>query len=490
MTGDEQPILILGPEYAPEPRSRRQWPVATLVILAVTILVFLLEIAAGGSTNPDVLLELGAAYGPYIRRGEYWRLVMPMFLHAGLLHIALNGYALWVLGPLLERIYGDGRYSCLYVGAGIGASIISAWRANSIAVGASGAIFGVASAMVVVGYQHPEVVPWRWRRLFGWRMIILILLSLAFGPALELASSILRLNLPRIDNWAHLGGIATGAVLALLIAPPRPSDEAEPGAGAPEAPTEAMVVAPVAIVILAFGFTARHYRASSEVTRLLAEGARLEALHQNDAAVERWQQAARLSPNDERPHEALGFWYLEQNRSGEAVEQYQEALRASPDSDEAQLGLAVAYQQNGERAKAGPLLAEIRKENPSDADSQEELADLCAKFKLYADAIQHYQRTIELSPELAVAHNNLAWLYATAEDPGVRNPSQALEHAQRAVSLSRSRQPEYLDTLAEAWYVNQNYAEAVKVETQAIALAPDNDEYKDHMARYRKAAGV
>ncbi|HEV2494572.1 MAG TPA: rhomboid family intramembrane serine protease [Terriglobia bacterium] len=490
MTGDEQPVLISGPELAPGPGPRRWWPVATLVILGVTILVFLLENAAGGSTNPDVLLELGAAYGPYIRRGEYWRLVMPMFLHAGLLHIALNSYALWVLGPLLERIYGYGRYTCLYVGAGVGASIVSAWRANSIAVGASGAIFGIACAMVVVGYQHPEVVPWRWHRLFGRRMITVILLSLAFGPALELVSRIFKINLPRIDNWAHLGGIATGALLALLIAPPRPWDEAEPGEAAPEAPSQAMVVIPIAIVILAFGFTARLYRVSSTVTRLLTEGARFEALHQNDAAVARWQQAAHLAPDDERPHDALGFWYLEQNRSSEAIEQYREALRSVPDSDEAQLGLAVAYQQSGDQAKARGLLDQVRQENPSDAESQEQLADLCAKFKLYADAIQRYQRAIVLAPTLAVAHNNLAWLYATAEDPQCRNPAQALEHAQRAVSLSRSRQPEYLDTLAEAWYVNQNYAEAVKVETQAMALAPNNDEYKDHMARYRKAAGA
>jgi len=490
VTGDERPVLIVGSEYVPEPRSHRQLPVATLVILGLTILVFLLEIAAGGSTNPDVLLELGASYGPYIRRGEYWRLVMPMFLHAGLLHIFLNGYALWVLGPLLERIYGYGRYTCLYIGAGVGASIVSAWRADSIAVGASGAIFGVASAMVVVGYRHPEVVPWRWHRLFGRRMIAVILISLAFGPALDFASRIFKFNLPRIDNWAHLGGIATGALLALLIAPPRPGDEAAPGGASSEARSEAMVVAPIAIVILAFGLTARHYRTFSAVTRLLNEGAHLEALHQDDAAVERWQQAERLSPNDERPHDALGFWYLEQNRSSEAVEQYREALRASPDSDEAQLGLAVAYQKSGDQAKSRQLLDGIRKENASDADSQEELADLCAKFKLYTDAVQHYQRAIQVSPDLAVAHNNIAWLYATADDPQFRNPAQALEHAQRAVSLSRSRQPEYLDTLAEAWYVNQNYAEAVKVETQAMALAPNNDEYKDHMARYRKSAGM
>jgi hypothetical protein len=89
-----------------------------------------------------------------------------------------------------------------------------------------------------------------------------------------------------------------------------------------------------------------------------------------------------------------------------------------------------------------------------------------------------------------VAHNNLAWLFATSEDQQFRNPRGALEHAQRAVALSGWQEAAFIDTLAEAFYVNGNFAEAVKVQTEALKLQPDNREYQEHMARYRKAAGV
>jgi rhomboid protease GluP len=488
VTSNPQPVLMVRTDSGPPFSSPRTRPVATLAILGITVLVFLLEIVAGGSTNPGVLIELGAAYGPYIRRGEYWRLVMPMFLHAGPLHIALNAYALFLLGPLLERLYGYGRFSCLYVGSGIGASILSMWRSNSIAVGASGAIFGIMGAMVVIGYLHPETVPWRWHRLFGRRMIFLILISLALGPALDLTSRVLKLNLPRIDNWAHLGGLATGVALALLVPPPQPWE----GGAFEESrqPSQAMVVIPIAIVALAVASGASHYRASRAVARLVEEGRRLREGHQDTLAVKRWQEAIRRAPLDERPHEELGWLYLEQGRNGEAIGEYSQALRLDPASEEAHLGLAAAYRKSGEVTKSRQLLEPVLKEDFPDAEDQESLADLFAKYKFYPEAIQHYQRTLELDPNLAIAHNNLAWLYATSDDPRFRNPAQALEHARRAVELSREKQPDYLDTLAEALYVNQNYNEAVKVETKALALTPENSEFKDHMARYRKAAGV
>ena len=79
------------------------------------------RVVTGASTDPEFLLRLGASFGPYTRRGEYWRLVMPMFLHIGLLHLAMNNYSLYVLGRLLEPIYGYGRFAFLYEWWGWGA---------------------------------------------------------------------------------------------------------------------------------------------------------------------------------------------------------------------------------------------------------------------------------------------------------------------------------------------------------------------------------
>src|SRR5262249_25708954 len=115
---------ITPPVYTAEARDPRPQgfydtpgyrPGATYVLIALNALVFGLTTLSGGSTNPDVLLEFGASYGPYFRHGEYWRLVMPMFLHIGVLHLLVNMYGLYLLGRILEHVYGYGRFAFLYV---------------------------------------------------------------------------------------------------------------------------------------------------------------------------------------------------------------------------------------------------------------------------------------------------------------------------------------------------------------------------------------
>src|SRR5579864_3649092 len=145
---DQPTLLPPGPQLR-EVTPRRFWPVATYVLLALNFLVFGLEIHAGGSDNTGVLLNLGAAFGPYLRRGEYWRLVMPIFLHSGWSHILGNSYALYILGSVLERLYGYGRYTVIYVASGMGGAFLSMTLAKNVSVGASGAIMGIAGAMFV-----------------------------------------------------------------------------------------------------------------------------------------------------------------------------------------------------------------------------------------------------------------------------------------------------------------------------------------------------
>ena len=91
-------------------------------------------------------------------------------------------------------------------------------------------------------------------------------------------------------------------------------------------------------------------------------------------------------------------------------------------------------------------------------------------------------------PNLAVAHNNLAWLLATSDDPKCKDPRLALEHAQQAVELTGWKEAGFIDTLAEAHYANQNLAEAIRIQTRALELEPKNQELLEHMDRYRKAA--
>lgn len=468
------------PYYAVAPQ--RYWPVATIVLLLLNFAFFALEIYAGGADNTGVLLKLGAAYGPYMRRGEYWRLVMPMFLHGGWMHILGNSYALFILGPIMERVYGYGRYVTIYIASGICCSLLSMSMSKNVAVGASGAIFGLAGAMLVTGYVHRDVIPRRWGRAFGRGMIPFIVITFIWG-----------LSVHGIDNWGHLGGLLGGAVLAFVIPPPRPSFVY---GEVTEAPSQAMIVLPVAVVLLAFAATANYYRTTQGMIRLLGEGERFQSAHQYDRARQSFQQALRLAPNEEEPHEAMGMYYLTQRKYGQAVQEFQRAIRLTEgDDDRPRLQLGLAFQLKGDPEKAQQIFEGVFGKNPKStegrgllAGTELQLADLYADQKLYGEAIQAYRQALRLQPDFADAQNNLAWLYATCDDPKFRDPKAAVELAQRAVVLTNWKDAGFVDTLAEAHFANGDFLQAVEIQKKALALEPDNEELQGHMARYRKIA--
>src|SRR5208282_4173851 len=333
--------------------TRRYWPVATLVLLVLNFLFLGLEIWAGGWDNLPALLNLGAAYGPYMRRGEYWRLVMPMFLHGGWLHILGNSYCLYILGPILERVYGYGRYLTIYVAAGMGGAFLSMEASRNVSVGASGAIFGSAGAMLVTGFVHRDVIPPRWGRAFGTGMIPFIVLNLALGFSVH-----------GIDNWGHLGGLAGGALLALVIPPPRHD---LPYGEIAELPLQAMVALPLAVVILAMAATANHCRTIHAMDRLLAEGERYGSAHQFDREFQSFQQALRLAPHEEQPHDMLGTYYLTQKKYDQAIQEFQEAIRLTEGDDHPRLELGLAYQLKGDLQKSQQIFEDVLGKNPQTA---------------------------------------------------------------------------------------------------------------------------
>jgi len=489
------PITV---RFTTEPvRLRLRRPVATETVLAVTALTFLvmtlvdflshpplndflLRTFTGITANPELLIRFGASYGPYIRRGEYFRLIMPAFLHVGMLHFLINAYALYILGRILEQMYGYGRFALIYVGCGIGSAALSMAASPYVSAGASGAIFGISGAMLVAGYRHREAVPPHWKRAFGRGILPFILLNLILG-------FFVGRWLP-IDNWCHIGGLLTGILLALVIPPPKPNVEDWP---APEASGRFQISALLPILLVAAGmlWAFKSFRTYSEVTRLLEQGERFVARHQPDRAQALFEQALHLAPRDERTHEELASLYLDENRLTDAVREANVALGLNPDAAEADVTLVAAYKRLGDMAHVKAILKEMEAALRPGAESQAALADLFARQKLYVEAIQHYEAALKLKPEFAPAHNNLAWLLATADDPTFRNPQQALEHAKRAVELSGSKEATFIDTLAEAFYVNREYQRAVEVETRALQLDPNDEEFREHMERYRKTAG-
>jgi len=180
-------------------------PWVTYIIMGINILVYMLTAFLSKNiwnSNISVLIYLGAKVNVLISGGEYYRLITCMFLHAGLLHVSLNMYSLYIIGPLVERVYGKVKYVSIYFIAGIIASLFSYMFSNDISIGASGAIFGLLGATLIFAITIKKTV--------GKDFYINILQVMA-------VNLIIGFSIPNIDNYAHIGGILGGIAMGKIF---------------------------------------------------------------------------------------------------------------------------------------------------------------------------------------------------------------------------------------------------------------------------------
>ena len=104
----------------------------------------------------------------------------------------------------------------------------------------------------------------------------------------------------------------------------------------------------------------------------------------------------------------------------------------------------------------------------------------------YKGALNDYKKALNLKPNDASIHNNLAWLYVTAKDERFQDKVKALEHAKKAAELTKEKNAEILDTLARAYFINEKVNEAIETEKKALKLAPDNKEFKKNLKVYEE----
>jgi rhomboid protease GluP len=183
-------------------------PLWTYVLLGLNGLVWLAMTLAGGSEEIEVLVQFGAKFNPYIAlRGEYWRLVTPMFLHIGLMHLAFNSYALLAFGRDVENLFGRSRFLALYLLSGVGGAVASFVGNDAISAGASGAVFGLVGAMLVFLLVYRNVFgQWGRQRLTNLLFIVALNLALGFAGG-------------GIDNLGHIGGLLAGLALGWAYCP-------------------------------------------------------------------------------------------------------------------------------------------------------------------------------------------------------------------------------------------------------------------------------
>jgi len=177
---------------------------ATRALLITIAIVFVVELIKGGvgqaglAPTGQALIDMGALVPVLVHAGQWWRLLTVMFLHASVLHIALNAWALWLFGQFVETTFGRGRFLLIFFVSGFVASVTSYTFGNpcAIGVGASGAIVGLLGAFIAYNFRRRHLslnqANLRWAAM-------IIVINVFFGLAIA-----------NVDNWAHGGGLVAG----------------------------------------------------------------------------------------------------------------------------------------------------------------------------------------------------------------------------------------------------------------------------------------
>ncbi len=210
----------------PERRSRWAYAPATYILVGINSFVFLAMLFSGVSIlgpTPEQLLRWGADYGPFVLvLGEWWRLLTATFVHIGIIHLATNMWCLWNLGLLGEPLMGPFGMLATYVLTGIAGNLLSTavhpgvpgGSAGIVGAGASGAVFGLAGALIVLLKSPllplPKMEVQRLRKSVIWFAV----LNFVIGAGTWVARTSLQ-----VDNMAHLGGFLSGLAFAVPLVP-------------------------------------------------------------------------------------------------------------------------------------------------------------------------------------------------------------------------------------------------------------------------------
>lgn len=173
-------------------------PYVTIGILVIIGLIYLFSLTGKGNW----LVYYFGVYGGFIRSGELYRLLTGTFIHVDLIHILCNGYALFMIGSMVEGYYGKKKFAIIYLVSALTGSLLSIAMSSGFSIGASGAIFGLLGSLLYFGYHY--------RVYFGsvilGRIIPIVIINLAIGFMIS-----------GIDNFAHIGGLIGGFLISKAL---------------------------------------------------------------------------------------------------------------------------------------------------------------------------------------------------------------------------------------------------------------------------------
>ena len=381
---DIQPVIT-------QPWVRRGESSITLtqLIFGANIAVFLATALASGSVmdiSGEVSVHYGANFGPYTLSGEWWRLFTYMFLHGGAMHIFFNMWCLWDLGQLCESLYGRWTYAVIYLITGLSGGLASvAWNPRVLSVGASGAIFGLAGALIASFYLGEFSLPRVAISGTLRSLVIFAIFNIGFGQLVG-----------GIDNACHIGGLVSGLILGALIARLAPQTDSPL--------RRATVVGVVALALLAAGFGVRQWRGGPmRMARAFQET--------KGDAVARLQAVVKQQPNLVTARFALAQAYLSRGRYSEAEAEFKRVIDLQPNNAEARFDLGLVYLSEKRLDDAKSAFTQILAQDASSPEGHYGLGLVLADQQNHEAAIEEFKKATS-GPRLSGVYYEMGNSYA------------------------------------------------------------------------------
>src|ERR1700722_1383037 len=334
---------VLSPEGVVQPQPLRVRTTAsslglsvTTVLVGINVAVFVMMALSGVSIlepNLQQLLKWGANWGPLSLGSQPWRVLTSNYEHIGIIHIFFNMWCLLNLGALAERVFDRWTYILIYTASGLAGSLASLWwHPMVVGAGASGAIFGLAGALLSALYLGKLPLPKEGIRATMKSLLMFAAYNLFFGLT------------QGIDNAAHLGGLASGLALGAFLS----THLTGPAEVRQRRRNLAFVLSLFLLSVSLYYVRHQHkeFTAIADPHDYVDQyGKALDAFRQKDYAnaVSACQKLVQLNPTSAEAHFLLGVAFEASESPDSAIPEFQEALRLNPKYSQAATGLAEAY---------------------------------------------------------------------------------------------------------------------------------------------------
>ena len=384
------------------------------------------------------LLPWGANFGPLTLGGQPWRLVTSVFLHIGIVHLLLNMWCLWNLGELAEGLWKRTTLLAIFLLSGIAGAMFSLWWHPFVTVaGASGAIFGVAGALISYFLSGHHPYSGRAAKVALVSLIVFAIYNLVFG-----------FLTPGIDNASHVGGFVVGLVLGLVLARSR---------------RQGHLLAAAAVVIVAVFVI--QVRAMSYVVHLQRGRVALE-LGQPDKAIAELGLVIRQKPSLAEAQLLIGESYLATAHFAQAEAAFRRGLELKPGNSQLMYRLGMSMLMQGRSAEALNLFQEQARREPRNPEPLIGTGIAAARQGDLVLAVGALRRAVQIDPWSIEANYNLGVIALRA---GLVD--EALAAFARAAQL-RPNDPATITKLGDAYKAKGMYAQAEAAYERARKLSP------------------